>query len=98
MSATDISREKSEAAIFARVWDNGRLSTVLARHILKLDFSEADRVRMHELAVKNQEARLSPAEQQELDNFIKVADLLALIQSKARRFLERTRATSPRHG
>jgi len=39
---------------------------------------------MIELAAKNQEGQLTPAEQEELDNYLKVADLLALLQSKIR--------------
>ena len=50
--------ENSEAAIFARLWDAGtrRLSPGLARHVLKLRFSDQDKTRMHELAEKNQAA------------------------------------------
>jgi hypothetical protein len=83
----------NEAAIFARLWErgNGGLSPVLARHIVKLGFSDEDKARMHELAVKNQEDQLSPEEREELDSYIKVGDLLAILQSKARRLLEKSR-------
>jgi hypothetical protein len=82
--------ENSEAAIFARLWDAGtrRLSPGLARHVLKLRFSDQDKTRMHELAEKNQAGKLSPAECAELDNYVKVADLLAILQSKARKRLK----------
>jgi hypothetical protein len=59
----------------------------LSQRILTLDFSETDKARMHELAVKNQEGQISPDELQELDNYVKAGDLLALLQSKARRAL-----------
>src|SRR5260370_36035597 len=90
----------SEAAIFARLWETaqGGLPSTLARHILKLGFSERDNARMHELAVKNHEARISPAEQEELDNYIKAGDLLALLQSKARKSLKKGRRRSANHG
>ncbi len=80
----------SEAAIFARVWEktNGGLAPRLARHIVKLGFTEEDKGRMHELTVKNQEGIISLAELQELDNYIKVGDLLAILQSKARKVLK----------
>lgn len=79
----------SEAAIFSRVFVNGPrgLTPELARHILALEFSDDDKARMHELAVKNQEGRASPKEVQDLDSYAKVADLVAILQSKARKFL-----------
>jgi hypothetical protein len=81
----------SEGAIFARLWEAGPngFSPQLARHVLKLGFSERDRTRMHELAAKNQEGWLNADEQEELDNYVKVGDLLAILQSKARRRLRR---------
>ncbi len=90
MSTTQIPRiGASEAAIFSRVFADGRrsLTPALARHILTLEFSDDDKARMHELAVKNQEGRASPEELRDLDNYIKVADLVAILQSKARKFL-----------
>ncbi len=79
----------SEAAIFSRIFADGRrsLTPELARHILALEFSDDDKARMHELAAKNQEGRVSPEELRDLDNYIKVADLVAILQSKARKFL-----------
>ncbi len=94
MSLTTIApRSKtSEAAIFSRLWaDEGQpLSATLARHVLKLQFSAEDQTRMHELAQKNRQDRLSADEAEELDNFIRVGDLLAILQSKARRSLRKT--------
>jgi hypothetical protein len=90
----------SEAAIFARLWEtaNGNLPRTLARHILKLGFPAQDKARMHELAIKNQEGRLSPKELEELDCYVKAGDLLALLQAKARRTLRRSKARVPSHG
>lgn len=80
----------SSATIFARLWetDDGKLTPALARHILKLSFSAADQARMHELAEKNQEGRISTAERGELDNYVTVADLLGILKSKARQRLK----------
>lgn len=85
MSTTETAKTKSEATIFARVWEteNGTLPTQIARHIVKLGFSEDDKTRMHELAEKNQEGKISPEELRELDSYIKVGDLIAILQSKA---------------
>jgi hypothetical protein len=82
----------SETAIFGRVFTNGRkvMSRELARQILGLGFSDEDKARMHELAVKNQEGQISSEELEELDNYIKVGDLLAILQSKARQSLKKS--------
>jgi hypothetical protein len=53
---------------------------------------------MHDLARRNQEGRISPAELAELDSYVKVGDLLALLQSKARRTLKRRKIATSRHG
>jgi hypothetical protein len=90
MPTTPSSTETSEAGIFCRVFANGRqaMTTELARHILSLGFSAGDTTRMHDLAAKNQEGRISPEELQELDNYVRVGDLLAILQSRARRALK----------
>jgi hypothetical protein len=80
---------ESEVTILARILsnENGQLPDDLARYILDLGFSERDKARMHELAVRNQEDALSPAEKEELFAFGKAGDLLAILKSKARRTL-----------
>lgn len=77
---------------------NHGLSSGLARTLLDLKFSEKERERMHELAMKNQEGKLSKQEGEELDNYVKVGDLLAILQSKARKLLKQTPAVPRRHG
>jgi hypothetical protein len=83
-------QETSEAAIFARLWESreGVLSPELARQVLKRGFSELDQARMHELAAKNQAGTLTAAESDALHNYVKVGDLLAILQSKARKRLK----------
>jgi hypothetical protein len=83
--------DASEAAIFGRVFANGKqvLTPELARHLLAIGFSDEDKARMHALAVKNQEGRISPDEIRDLDSYIKVADLVAILQSKARKVLRK---------
>jgi hypothetical protein len=85
-------QETSEAAIFGRLWESkdAALTFELARHVLKLGFSERDKARMHELTIKNNAGQLSEAETEALDNYIRVGDLIAILQSKARKILKRT--------
>lgn len=90
MKTMKVTRPTSEAAIFARVWEteNGTLSPQLARHIIRLRFAENDKARMRELAVKNRQGAISSEELRELDSYIRVGDLLAILQSKARKLIK----------
>lgn len=81
----------SEAAIFGRVVESaGQWSRELAEHVLSLTISQVDRDRIDDLLGRNAEGGLSDAEQQELENFNHVADLLSLWQSRARRTLKQS--------
>ena len=95
---TSNGKPQREAAIFARIWESGPSGWTpeLARHVLRLKFADEDVARMHALAAKNQEGALDAAESDELDSYIKVGDLLALLQSRARRYLQK--APVPSHG
>jgi hypothetical protein len=99
-TARDPELDATEGAIFARLWESHEdgLTPELAQHILKLKFPERDQARMHELATRNQDGELSAAELREFDNYIKVGDLIAILQSKARQRLKRSTATVRRHG
>ena len=79
----------SEAAIFSRVLEPEKpmLSDDAARSILALDFTQADRDRMNALAAKARTESLTGDENEELDNYLRMGDLLAIMQSKARRTL-----------
>jgi hypothetical protein len=79
----------TEVAILSRVLGNGQgpLPTEVARYLLSLGFSEQDKARMHDLAVRNQDDALTPAERDELFAFAKAGDLLSILKSKARRTL-----------
>jgi hypothetical protein len=74
-----------EADILARVLqpDNDDFPPEAAKAILQFTFSKADRERMHELAVKNQEGALTPQEEQELASYRRVGRLLDLLCAKA---------------
>ena len=80
---------ETEISILARILgdERGRLSDDLSRYILDLGFSERDKARMHDLAVRNQDDELSPSEKEELLAFGKAGDLLSILKSKARRTL-----------
>jgi hypothetical protein len=82
---------RSEAAILSRVVraEHDDLPPEAARSLLKLGFDDDDRARMHELAVKGQRASLSKAEDAELESYCRVARLLDLMHSKARRSLKK---------
>ncbi len=67
------------------------LPPVAARYILKMDFRESDRKRMEKLSAKAQKGTLSADERSVLEEYIRVSDLLAIMQSKARRSLRRHR-------
>jgi hypothetical protein len=80
----------NEVTILARVFDNeqGLLPRDLARTVLEVGFSERDKARMHDLAVRNQGDGLSAEEKQELYGFAKAGTLLGILKSKARRTLK----------
>jgi hypothetical protein len=59
----------------------------MARHILDLGFSDRDKARMHDLAVRSQDDALSVDEKEELFAFAKAGTLLSILKSKARRVL-----------
>ena len=92
--------DTTEAAIFARLWDRppNRLTVPLARHILKLRFTEEEQMRVVDLVRRNQAGGLTAAEVDEMDNNLKVGDLLALLQSKARQVLKQQAAARNGNG
>jgi hypothetical protein len=83
----------SEVTILSQLLLNGQGGGTpeFARYLVSLEFSSADKARMHELAVKNQAGKISPQELRELDGYVKAGDLLAILQSKARMALKKNR-------
>lgn len=61
----------------------------LARFLLQMDFRERDLKRMGALSKKAENGKMTGRERLELEEYIRVADTLALMQSKARLSLER---------
>jgi hypothetical protein len=68
----------------------GRMSPAAAREFLKLGFNEAQQARADDLADRNTEGLLTPAEKAELMEFARVANVIAMLQSEARMVLKRT--------
>jgi hypothetical protein len=85
--------------ILARFLTNGNhpLPKHIARYILNLTISEQDKARMHDLAVRNQDDALTPAEKKEMHDYGNAATVLSILKSKARRTLDvklKTRSVS----
>jgi hypothetical protein len=80
-----------EVLIFERLLRNGNedLNPDLARYLLTLGFSDQDKARMQELAVRNQDGAATPVEVEELLSYAKAGCLLGILQSKARKALKR---------
>ena len=89
MSTSTARTRENEVTILARFLGNGDgpLPEDVARYILDLQVSERDKARMHDLAVRNQEDALTPAEKEEMYAFGKATTLLSILKSKARRSL-----------
>lgn len=64
------------------------LTTAAAKGILALEFSPADKERMHALMGKARAGALSPDELSEVEAYDRVRCLLGILKSKARRALK----------
>ena len=68
--------------------EEGQLPPEVARYVLTLGFSDHDKSRMHQLAIRNQEDAVDPAEKEELFAYVKAGSLLSILKSRARRTLK----------
>jgi hypothetical protein len=64
------------------------ISLEAAEFLLAMDFDEADRQRMLQLAEQSEAGTLTDDERTEFDGYLHVGNLLAVIRSKARRALD----------
>jgi len=80
----------TEPAILERIIEpaDGNLRPALAHYLLSLDFKPQDHQRMDQLSSRAQAGSLAPDEEEELDSYISLGHLLALLQSKARASLK----------
>jgi hypothetical protein len=58
-----------------------------ARYLLSMQLPRADEERVNELSAKARAGSLIDAEAQELDSYLRIGRLLAVMQSRARRLL-----------
>jgi hypothetical protein len=96
MHVTIDQRQNTGGDILRRLFEPEKadLSPEVAGYLLSVDFSSADRDRMETLAEKSQAGELLPEEREELDDYVRIGHLLALVQSKARKSLAQHRAAS----
>jgi hypothetical protein len=89
-------RRNGGAEILRRLFepDKADLSPEVARYLLGVEFSAADCERMNALAEKAQAGELLSDEREELNDYVRIGHLLALVQSKARKSLAPHRAAS----
>jgi hypothetical protein len=80
----------SEAAILSRlILAKDEMSCETARYFLPIDFSPSDVARMNLLAQRVREGTLSADEKTEIDSYLHVGNLPTILQSKARRHLNK---------
>jgi hypothetical protein len=79
----------TEAAILARVMESetGTLTPEVARYLLAMELPRPDAERVNELSAKARAGSLTTGEAQELDSYLHIGRLLAVVQSRARRRL-----------
>jgi hypothetical protein len=83
----------SETAIFERIVlpSEPGLSEQAAKSILAISFGADDRDRLKVLAEKARYGTLTPEEQLSIDNYEGIGHYLAILQSKARLAIQKTR-------
>ena len=81
----------TETTIWRHILQPGKadMAPDLARYLLQMDFRGSDLKRMARLSKKAESGKLTGRDRLELEEYIRVADTLALMQSKARRSLRR---------
>jgi hypothetical protein len=89
---SQLAGQNTEAGILARLIQTrqGDLSRDAANYLLSFRFDAPDVSRMNELSEMTRLGTLSAADAAELDSYIHVSNLLAVMQSKARRALRST--------
>ena len=80
----------TEAAILARIiqTDERELTPDAAHYLLSMRLPSGDEDRVNELSAKARAGSLTEVEGRELDSYLHIGSLLAVMQSKARRLLK----------
>ncbi len=83
--------QTGDAGILARLIraDDASLMPEAARALLNIRFTDTDLARIHELAVKNQDDALTPAEKSDLESYLRVGAFLDLMHAQVRRSLKK---------
>src|SRR5437764_6929176 len=86
-----------EAAIWARLLQTQRdeLSPEIAEYLLSIGLGETDRQRMQQLADRSESGTLTDEERREFDSYLRIGNLIAVMQSKARLVLRRNTRNEP---
>lgn len=93
-----IQHRNTEAAILARlIQSRTEMDSHVARYLLSLDFEPEDVDRMNLLSERAREGELSADEEAELDSYLHVGNLLAIMQSKSRVYLRTQEGTPSPH-
>ena len=87
----------SAADILTEVVEPGRpnLSPDAAREFLSLRFNDAATTRIRDLLQKNNAGTITPPEKSTLENYLRVGELLDLLQVKARLTLRQSNPAAP---
>lgn len=90
--SSHISSPNTEAAILSRLIQISQedLPREAAEYLLSIRFDERDTARMNELSELASQGKLNGAEEAELDSYLHVGNLLAVMQSKGRQALQRS--------
>lgn len=83
-------------SLFLRLWDAERMTPTVARHVLKLGWSETDKARMSELAARNADGTITEADRRELDEYVQTGLTLSILHSRARKVLRGRTARASR--
>ncbi|GEM_PF-1283358 len=77
-----------DSDMFLRIWDRQKMTAALARQILTLDFDEDEKARMHELSIRNSAGTITRQELAELDKYVDLGTVLAIMHVRARTVLK----------
>jgi len=88
--SSQIIAPNTEAAILTRVIeaDPSAVTPDVARYLLSMQLPRTDRERVDELSAKARDGSLTEGETAELDSYLHIGRLLAVMQSRARRLLK----------
>lgn len=87
--SSQVTTPQTEAAILARLIERPQsdLSPPVAEYLLSIRFDDSDIARMDELSEFARQGTLNADQQAELDSYIHATNLIAVMQSRARRVL-----------